>query len=377
MAVKSIDTQNKKITVIDNVLNGEGLVNPGYLDLGEYFTKDNWAGALKVTSDSIIMAPEVKMDGFGGTTNFEAMTGSVVFCFDAEFKNAGAGSYITFGLSNKNDVHQYKATSPGYYIVVKDNLVELQKCGSSGGKIYGTKEFALSDGNRHQMRMGRIKLATGNLFFVDVDGENLFTMYDIDGTEVTASAQIAMATYQAGERIALYPYSGELPSDEAFNEMKKAALYASVKPIYDLYSEDLTGYGIISLDHAKVINADGLYNVSNKPVLKGIDDVYVTADAFEKLANCKVSVAGSVATVSSNGATVEIPTVEEKGVAMIPVKELCSKLNKTYTFDGQNRTVAVADSGTFVVMNTLTRTKKASDMFAVMAEEDDIIFNQL
>lgn len=245
-----------------------------------------------------------------------------------------------------------------------------------GGKIYGTKEFALSDGKRHQMRMGRIKLATGNLFFVDVDGENLLTMYDIDGTEVTASAQLAMATYQVGEKIALYPYSGEIPGDESFNEMKKSALHESIKEIYNLYAEDLTGYGIISLDYAKVINAEGLYNVSYKPVVQGIDDVYVTADAFEKLANCKVSVSGSVAKVSSNGATVEVPTIEEKGVAMLPVKELCIKLNKTYTFDGQNRTVAVADSGTFVVMNTLTRTGKTREMFEVMAEAEDVIFNQ-
>jgi len=34
----------------------------------------------------------------------------------------------------------------------------------------------------------------------------------------------------------------------------------------------------------------------------------------------------------------------------------------------------VADSGTFIVMNTLTKTKKTLDMFYIMANSEDIIF---
>ena len=359
------------------ILDGVGMVTPGYLDLGSRMDAEHWTGQVKADGKSVVMAPQVAANTFGGSSSFEYMTGNIVYCFDAEFENSpDAGSWMTFGLSQRTDVHQYQATNPGYYICIKPNLVELQKTDSTGNKVLETKEIPLSNGKRRQVQMGRIKIGTGNVFFINIDGENLFTYYDVDGSELTASSQLAMCTYKVGERIALYPYSGELPDRNAYEEMKKSELNNSIKPMYDMYSRELVNHAVLNIDHAKVLNNTGLYNVSAKPVVKNDDDIYVTADIFEKMCNSKVSVNASSANIVCDGKSAEVPVTYINNVPMFLIEDACVKLDKAYTYDWQNKNVFVADSGTIVVMNTLTRTNKTREMFSVMKDAEDIIFNK-
>ena len=61
---------------------------------------------------------------------------------------------------------------------------------------------------------------------------------------------------------------------------------------------------------------------------------------------------------------------------MMLIEEICLKLDKAYTYDWQNKNVFVGDSGSIVVMNTLTQTSKTREMFKVMADAEDVIFNK-
>lgn len=361
---------------LNSILNGEGMVAPGYMDIADRLGPENWTGQVKADGKSVVMAPDKAANTFGGTTTFEYMTGNIVYCFDAEFENCGDGSWMTFGLSQRNDVHQYQATNPGYYICIKENLVELQKTDNQGNKVLETKAFPLSDGKRHSIQMGRIKIETGNIFFINVDGDNLFTYYDVDGSELKGPSQLSMCTYKVGEKIALYPYSGEVPDQNKYEEMKKRELNNSIKPIYNLYSEDLKNYSILNTGHAKVLNSTGLYNVSDKPVIKNDDDIYVTAEIFEKMCDAKVDVDGSRARITSSDKNVEVSVSYMDNVPMFLIEEACVKLDKSYTYDWQNQNVFVGDSGSIIVMNTLTKTKKTREMFEIMANAEDMVFDK-
>lgn len=361
---------------LNSILSGEGMVAPGYLDIADRLGPENWTGQVKADGKSVVMAPDKTANTFGGSTTFEYMTGNIVYCFDAEFENFGEGSWMTFGLSQRNDVHQYQATNPGYYICIKENLVELQKTDNQGNKVLATKEIPLSDGKRHSMQMGRIKIATGNVFFINVDGNNLFTYHDVDGSELKGPSQLVMCTYKTGERIALYPYSGNIPDGNEYEEMKKHELNNSIKPIYDLYNEELENYAIINTEYAKVLNSSGLYNVSAKPVVQNEDDIYVTAEIFEKMCNSKVSVSSDKAIITSGDKKAEVLVSYINNVPMFLLEDACFKLDKSYLYDWQNQNVFVSDSGSFVVMNTLTKTKKTREMFEAMASAEDLVFNK-
>lgn len=361
---------------LNSMLDGEGMVTPGYLDLSTRFDPVHWIGGAKADGKSVVMAPTVTANTFGGSTTFEYMTGNIIYCFDAEFENSpDAGSWMTFGLSQRNDVHQYQATNPGYYICIKHNLVEFQKTDSKGNKVLDTKQIPLSDGKRRQVQMGRVKIGTGNVFFIKIDGENLFTYYDVDGSELTTSSQLAMCTYKVGERIALYPYSGELPDRNAFEELKKRELYSSILSCYNIYKNDFTNYAIFNTEYAKVMNKSGLYNVQNKPVVEN-EDIYVTEEILKKLFDADVVINGAKAKITAGNKTVEVSTVNKNNTPMMLIEEICLKLDKAYTYDWQNKNVFVGDSGSIVVMNTLTQTSKTREMFKVMADAEDVIFNK-
>jgi len=215
-------------------------------------------------------------------------------------------------------------------------------------------------------------------FGLDLKGgfEVLYQIDTVDGSELTASSQIDMCTYKAGERIALYPYSGEIPDRNAYEEMKERELINSIKPMYNMYSQELKNYAIFNINYAKVLNKTGLYNVSSKPVVRNDDDIYVTADIFEKMCDSKVSINGNSANIICDGKSADVSVTYINDVPMFLIEEACIKLDKAYTYDWQNKNVFVADSGTIVVMNTLTRTNKTREMFSVMKDAEDIIFNK-
>ena len=331
-------------------------VNRGFADLSKYFDASNWNG-VKVTEDSVTLLAAATTSNYGGSSSLEAISENVIYCFDAEFNLAPDG-YMTIGMSAKNNSHQYVAGNPGNYIVLKHGLVEFQRAGYG---ILDTKELNLIDGKKHSFMMGRIRLDMGNYFVMYVDGEMLFSLAEVDGTEFADLLQIVFCVYSAGDMVKLTKFSGDIPAADKYNDFITMGMYTAAKAIRDNFEINYVNPSVMNLDSNRFFTKDGTYEMSHKPVLEGGDDAFVTKDVIEKTLGCTV-----------NGANVaglgDVSTKVIDGTTLLSIKQACNLMGKAYTYDWENYTIIVADSGALVVNNEQTRLKKAKTILLAMEE---------
>lgn len=327
--------------------------NQGYVDLSRYFVQSNWDGAV-VEGDTLTLLDDSSGNDIAGSNNLAPISENVIYCFDAEFSFA-TGTYMTIGMSAKNNTHQY-AANPGNYICLKVGLIEHQR---NGNGVLETKEINLIDGKKHQFMMGRIRLGMGNYFVVYLDGELLYQIAEVDGTEFSELMQIVFATYGEGDMIRLSKFSGEIPAPDKYEELKKQGMNYAAYTILKNMEKDYVNPSAMNLNSNRVFTKDGIFEMSHKPVIEGADETFVTKDVIEKTLGCTVN------GTSINGIG-DVSSKVVDGVTLLSIKQACNLLGKSYTYDWENYNILVGDSGAIVVNNEQTRLKKlASILLAI------------
>lgn len=351
--------------LVSGYLSNPDLINAGYMDLSTHFIPHEWDGDLTVTNDYVLIENDEYKNHFVGTNSLDATTGNVVYCFDAEVElPTEAGAWMSLGLSMYNDRNQYTSVNMGYYIVLKHNLIELQRVTGSANQIIATSDYQVVDGKRHSFRFGRVKLDTGNYITIYIDDKPIFIYPDVDGTELSSSNQFVTCIYNADTRVKYLPYSGTLPDNAAFEAHKVEGLKASVKAIYDIYAKEFTDYAIVNINSKRIMTDKGLYEISAAPVANDANEVFVTADAFEKMFASTVAMGTTSATVTLDGNTITTPVYNKNGVNTICINDALLKLNKSFTYDWQHGNLIVAEDGNLVVLNEGTRLQKTKEIFA-------------
>ena len=339
------ETLTKYGNYISSFFTEPSYFNQGYVDLSRYFIQSNWDGAV-VEGDTVTLLDDSSGNDIAGSNNLAAISENVMYCFDAEF-SFGSGTYMTLGLSAKNNTHQY-ATNPGNYICLKVGLIEHQR---NGNGVLETKEINLIDGKKHQFMMGRLRLGVGNYFVVYLDGELLYQLAEVDGTEFADLMQIVFATYGEGDMIRLSKFSGEIPGPEQYEELKKQGMYYAAYTILKNMEKDYVNPSVMNLNSTRFFTKDGICEMAHKPVLDGVDEVYVTEEVIEKTLACTVE-GTNVASLGNVSSKVV------DGQTLLSIKQACSLLGRSYTYDWENYNLIVGDSGALVVNNEQTRLKK-------------------
>ena len=345
---------NQYGSYLETYFSDPSKVNRGFADLSKYFDASNWNG-VEVTKDAVTLLAKSTTSNYGGSSALEAISENVIYCFDAEFNLAPDG-YMTIGMSAKNNAHQYVESNPGNYIVLKHGLVEFQRAGYG---ILETRELNLLDGKKHSFMMGRIRLDMGNYFVLYVDGELLFSLAEVDGTEFSDLLQIVFCVYNAGDMVRLTKFSGEIPTADKYNDFITMGMYTAAKAIRDNFEINYVNPSVMNLDSNRFFTKDGTYEMSHKPVLEGGDELYVTKEVIEKILGCTV-----------NGTNVaglgNVSTKVVDGVTLLSIKQACNLMGKAYTYDWENCNLIVADSGALVVNNEQTRLKKLTILLKAM-----------
>lgn len=329
-------------------------VNRGFADLSKYFDASNWNG-VEVTKDAVTLLADATTSNYGGSSALEAISENVIYCFDGEFRLAPDG-YMTIGMSAKNNAHQYVESNPGNYIVLKHGLVEFQRAGYG---ILDTKELNLLDGKKHSFMMGRIRLDMGNYFVLYVDGELLFSLAEVDGTEFSDLLQIVFCVYNAGDMVRLTKFSGEIPTADKYDDFITMGMYTAAKAIRDNFEVNYVNPTVMNLESNRFFTKDGTYEMSHLPVLKDGDELFVTKEVIEKSLGCTV-----------NGTNIagagDVASMTKDGTELLSIKQACNLLGKAYTYDWENYNLIVADSGALVVNNEQTRLKKLKMILKAM-----------
>ena len=360
--------------LVTNYLSNPDHINAGYMDLSTHFIPHEWDGDLTVTKDYVLIENDEYKNHFVGTNSLDATTGNVVYCFDAEVELPET-SWMSLGLSMYNDRNQYTSVNMGYYIVLKHNLIELQRVTGSKNQIIATSDYHVVDGKQHSFRFGRVKLDTGNYITIYIDDKPIFIYPDVDGTELSSSNQFVTCIYDGGTSVKYLPYSGTLPGSAEYEAHKVQGLKDSVKAIYGVYAKEFTDYAIVNVNSERIMTSEGLYEISAAPVANDANEVFVTKDTLEKMFPATVSMGGDSATVTLDGTTVSTPVYNKNGVDMICVNDALLKLSKSMTYDWQHGNLIVASDGNLVVLNEGTRLQKTKDIFIATEHLGSFDFN--
>ena len=384
-----------RTAVINNYLTNKSLINPGYVDLIDYAKASNWTSVMDVDSQSIVHAKDVDRT-FGGSTALSHMSGSVIYCFDAELTLGGdKTSFVGIGLNKLNSTYQYSSGNNGYYLIIKENVVELQRNGD--GIIQDMKDIYLCDGKKHSLQFGIINTTIGCNIVFAVDGKMIFDYLDVsEKAFITDALEFTTNSITAGD-ILKFTRSENIPTDEDFKKHLKNAEYKSAEAIL-LSIPEVVNTKIVKSGTGKVLTEDGVIDSSSAaPEFKG-EEMMVPAEVYAKMYGQTATISGNTATLNVKGTTLtftengstytvdgtavpsKYPAYMKNGKLMIAVSDAASATGSLWTRDEFNGIMTITDSGAPHTVNQAKELRKVSqilDKLMSYGDTNDVYFKDL
>lgn len=243
-----VDTLYKKLNAF---WENEELINPGHINLLETAgAQEDWAPVEYVTvTNGEKMLVTGKSAAIAYAEKFKNITKKCVICFKAKITT---GNWVGLGM-NQNAMNPYAQGNPGYFFAVKKDIIELQKNAGSGSAILEIADISVAnDGKYHDWEFGAIKLNTGRLLTLKIDGNVIFNYIDI--TPVTEKL-MPLFHVTKGDTIEIMDAS-YIPDETAYTELVSDTVDAEADLIYKQYggAEDLV---IFKNSVNTAINKDG------------------------------------------------------------------------------------------------------------------------
>lgn len=376
-----------------NYFNNKSLINRGYMDIFDYADEKYWVNLNDVSKEAIIL--DVPSRTAAGSVNLGHVSGSVICCFDAEMNIDD--TFLCIGLNNDGTSWAFNSENRGYFLCIKNDVVELQKIGGDLDEILEVKEINLADGKRHSFKWGTVNTAYGNVVCCEVDGNMLFEYADVSNTApYDLSLNLTLNTFGKGY-IKLYP-SASIPSVDEFEAYAKRAEVKIAKAIIDAYPEEFSEICNIKSGAGHVLTGSGLVDVSYaSPELLG-DHMMIPADALKKLMNIDVSVNGNSVSLSRDGRnavftegnashTVNGTSLKcgyspymKNGHLMVSLLDILPAFDFVQTVDWLNNMAVVSKTGAFNVVNDaifLAKVAKIIDGAPSYTTGSDIWFSDI
>lgn len=331
-------------SVILNYFNDKSLINRGYVDLISYADSSKWMPGLTVTNSSISnISPNSTSFNVAGSTALSKLSGSVIYCFDMKLDyTTPEENWVSFGMSVNPSAIQYVSTNRGYYFIVKDGLVEMQKASGSSAGILETAELDIVDGNTHKMEFGIINTPIGCHVILNIDGKEVF-----DYSDTTASAPYDLGLEfccmaRNGDKIT-FTRSDSIPDSSTFAQLQKKADFMAAKSVLATFPAE--GVRVIAPGAERVIGPEGVFSVSHAMPETVDGKLMMPIDAMAKLVGANVD--GH--TISSDKGSITFTPGEgtylKNGYLMVPASEVSAAFGLSYIEDWLGGRVLIIDSG--------------------------------
>ncbi len=288
-----------RTSYINSYFKNKGIINRGYINLFDYAQSEFWHSNMTAVTPELISLDTAGKTG--GTKGLSHISGSVIYCFDVEMQILNGG-YSGIGINLDNSSQLYVASNRGYFMCVKNDLVELQKTSGSANEIVQVKDIAIADGKRHSVQWGIINTSVGNIVIAIIDGETVFEYMDVTDTAPThLGLEFSLSVYNyEGSYTKLYP-SESIPSQDEFNAFAKAAELKAAKAVMASFPEDFSDTVNIKNGADVILTDKGIIDVSYaKPELVS-DNMMVPANVLSKVIGVDVAIDGGTATISKDG----------------------------------------------------------------------------
>lgn len=288
---------DERTSYIGSYFKNKSLINKGFVNLFDFADPKYWKGNITKVSDEVISLETVST--VAGTNGLSHMSGSVVYCFDAEVT---ANGYNGIGLNMDSTTLLHSGANRGYFLCIKKDLIELQKTNGSTNEIVEVKNVAIGDGSRHSIRFGLINTSVGNLVTAVIDGETVFDYMDVTDTAPDElSLEFGLSTSsREGNCTKLYP-TESIPTQEEFEALVKRAELKAAMAVMASFPEDFSDISNIKSGADVILTDDGIIDVSYaRPELMG-DSMMVPANVLSKIMNIDVSTNPGTATLTKDG----------------------------------------------------------------------------
>ncbi len=391
---------NERVDYITNYYLDKSLFNSGYLNLVKVTNKDMWTGTVSGGDDSIENIGS-KAYNYVGTKNFGMASGTIIYCFDAAFDLPGdqntTTGMLSLGMNKFTNQVSYTAANKGYYLIIKNHLVELQRTtGSKNGVLAVKENYHLTDGNKHKMMYGVINTAGGCMILLVVDGEVIFEYYDVSADEQSAeNMEFLTNTYKEDCYVKLYE-AGQTPSQEEFTKLVKNAEYKTAQAAVEALNTETISF--LKPGCGVVITQSGAVDVSYaKPELKD-NTIMVPAKLITKLYGGSETLSDSGVVLDIDGNVMEFTENHDRftfggtsqkvaykpyyknGHLMIPLEDVAKVLKFEYMYDDMSEMAIFNNSSAIHNVNQsneLGRVSKCVSKLSEYGENIDISFENV
>lgn len=269
-----IDSLHKKM---NEFWENEEIINPGHINLlSKASTQTDWAPIEYATvKDGESLFVTGKSSAIAYADKFKNITKKCVICFKAKITT---GNWVGLGM-NQNEMMPYAQGNPGYFFAVKKDMIELQKNAGSGSSILQTKDIQVAnDGKYHDWEFGAIKLNTGRLLTLKIDGNTIFEYIDI--IPVTEKL-MPLFHVTKGDTIEILNAS-VIPDESAYNSLVSDTVDAEADLVYKQFGE-AEGLVIFKSGLKSAIK-DGKLNKLSETEFAFVDGTnYISKEAAQKL----------------------------------------------------------------------------------------------
>ena len=391
-----------------NYYGNKDLVNKGYVDLSQYMVPGHWSNNPVIENGTVYVlcgqkgigdAMDALITGVGVTAPF---AGSSIYCFDATFNPSPKNDWISFGISKSTADHQYNKQNNGYYVIVKPDMIELQRNDGSGPKIIEIKEGAtLLDGKKHSIRFGTINTHLGCNIIMVVDGEVWFSYADISQVAQTTGALSFVAGIRTEGASALFEKSDYIPDTINFENLVVAMEYNSAKAAAMQIKNALpgiTGVRLFKAGTTKAITEDGVYDISYAPTEMKNNYPMVPASLVARLFDTGDVIDGEKAvlsirdnalvfangdgnyTVNGEKKSAKVAPYMKNGHLMISLQDIADALGIQLMVDIFNDVILLTDTGSVNSANEAQQLKDAAAMLEKLSQFEttqDVLYRDL
>lgn len=366
---KSVDSM---AATLSKSLRKIGMVNKGFLDITEYIDEDSeWGGSGTREGGAITVQGVASGASQGGTKTLANTTGSCLYSFDAKLNT---DNWAIIAFSKFIDMVPYSAANNGYYICVKDDLVELQIATGTSASVVETiyKSFA-NDGQYHHLEFGFVNVGIGNIIGLYVDKEPWIEYLDVINPSVNTNCELsAFVVANDNDSISIRP-SKEISSQEEFDDFVLRNLNRAAKAVLDSFETE-DEIALFKNGSTKIIAPNGIFDVSYAP------NKYINGKLM--MAFDKVDEVFGVQTLEEDGKFFVVGDTkrqitnigEQNGYAMVSVEEILDILGKSSTKSDAHDMLV---SGTIIYMNNVSYLNKSSELMEMLEDnKSDFLFEK-
>ncbi len=348
----------------------QGMVNTGAIDFGKYIEDQNiWSGDMEFSDKAVTLRGDSSRStgtSMAGVKNLERMTGSVLYCFDAQMKIEK--NFIVIGLNKFIDAPQFQPANTGYCLVIKPDCIELQYSTGTAHGILTTADYAVGS-EKHSFEFGFVNIGVGNAIVLNIDGKNIIEYNDVVDTKVNSLCNLSLLVYNNTENSVTLTRSEKIMTGESFDKMVTDSLYKSAKPLIDSIDSgynEREDFVIFKSGSKKVLTENKAVDISDSPCTLIDNEFYVPAARLGDMLGIEVQLSGDECRITAGEKTAAVKCRDN----MVSVEAVLKAIGRGYVRDDTTQLLVV---GNIVTMNNIRTLSGLSELMSRLDSLDDHI----